>query len=95
MPVISYVFFAAFALIIMATYIAVRRGLGNIRVVAAVCMIGSVITMMLSQVARVGIGGNPVAAGLIGAVLGALGGAAVLALAWYFHSQELRKVARE
>jgi multisubunit Na+/H+ antiporter MnhC subunit len=88
MSMLTYVFFGAFALVIVGTYIAVRRGWGNLRMVAAVCMAGSVITMMLAQISRVTTGGNPLAAGIIGALVGALGGAAVLALAWYFHSQE-------
>lgn len=90
MPMLSYVFFVAFALIILATYMAVRRGWGNIRIVAALCMLGSVVTMTLSQVSRVGAGGNPLAAGLIGGLIGALGAGAVLSLAWYFHNQEMR-----
>jgi multisubunit Na+/H+ antiporter MnhC subunit len=91
MPVLSMVFFAAFALIVVGTYVAVRRGMGNIRVIAAMCMVGSIITMMLSQITRVTNGGNAFAAGLIGAGVGAIGGASVLALAWYFHMQELRQ----
>lgn len=91
MPVLSMVFFAAFALVVVGTYIAVRRGLGNIRAIAAVCMVGSIVTMMLSQITRVTNGGNPFAAGIIGAGVGAIGGASILALAWYFHVQELRR----
>ncbi|HEX2620057.1 MAG TPA: hypothetical protein VHL11_07915 [Phototrophicaceae bacterium] len=84
MPVLSYVFFAIFAIVILGTYLALRRNLGNPRTVMIVCMVGSIISMGLTQVARVNADGSPILAGLIGGALGAIGAVGVIVMARYF-----------
>ncbi len=84
MPALTWLFFGLFLLVMVGTYLALRRGIGSPRTVAALGLFAGVVTMALAQVARVGEGGNLLVVGAIGGLLGALGTIAVLALAWYF-----------
>jgi hypothetical protein len=91
-PFISLVFFGLFALVIIVTFIAVRRQWGNLRVIAAACLVLSILTMSLALITRAGDLAGQVAAQMIffGTLLGGVGGLAALVIAWYFRTQELR-----
>src|SRR5690606_6513082 len=89
-------FFAAFAAVLVVTYLAVRRQWGDLRVIAALGMFGSVVTMTLALVTRAGAEAGEGASQvfgqmlLYGIVLGIIGGAGALALAWYFQTNEMK-----
>jgi hypothetical protein len=85
---LALLFFFAFAVIILMTYLALRRGWAAPGKVAAVGMIGSIITMSLSMVSQPNV--PPVQAIFFGVVVGAGFAGAALAVAWYFQRNELR-----
>lgn len=87
MPALALVFFVLFAAVILGTYLALRRGMGEPRRVMMISMAASAITMALAQIARVTEGGSPILAGLIGGVLGIVGSISVLILARYFQQR--------
>jgi H+/gluconate symporter-like permease len=97
MRFIPLLFFAAFAAVLVFTYIAVRRQWGNLRVVAALGMFGSIVTMTLALVTRAGAeagaGANQVLGQMLlfGIILGIIGGAGALSLAWYFQTNENKR----
>jgi hypothetical protein len=99
MSFIPMLFFAAFAAVLIFTYLAVRRQWGNLRTVAALGMFGSIVTMTLALVTRAGAeagaGANQVLGQMLlfGVVLGFVGGAGSLALAWYFQTNETKRRA--
>lgn len=100
MSLVPLLFFAAFAAVVVFTYIAVRRQWGNLRVIAALGMFGSVVTMTLALVTRAGAeagaGANQVLGQMLlfGIILGIIGGAGALSLAWYFQTNELKQASR-
>ncbi|MCU0498456.1 MAG: hypothetical protein MUF87_13980 [Anaerolineae bacterium] len=84
----QFIFFFAFALVIVTMYLAIRRGWGNLRVIAALGVCGSIVTMSLTMISQPNV---RVDAGVIaGVLIGGAFGAATLAIAWYFQTQELR-----
>lgn len=99
MNALPLLFFAAFAAVLIFTYLAVRRQWGNLRVVAALGMFGSVVTMTLALITRagaeVGAGANQVLGQMLlfGIILGIIGGAGALSLAWYFQTNEMKQRA--
>lgn len=97
MNLLPLLFFVAFAVVLVGTYLAVRRQWGDLRVVAALGMFGSVVTMTLALITRAGaeagVGANQVLGEMLlyGVLLGMLGGAGSLALAWYFQTNEAKR----
>ncbi len=95
MGFLPLLFFAAFAAVLVVTYLAVRRQWGDLRVIAALGMFGSVVTMTLALVTRAaeaGEGASEVIGQMLlyGIVLGIIGGAGALAMAWYFQTNEMK-----
>ena len=91
-PFISLFFFGLFALVIIVTFLAVRRQWGNMRVISAASVFLSILTMSLALITRAGDRAGQVAGQMLvfGILLGGAGGIAALVIAWYFRTQELR-----
>jgi hypothetical protein len=83
----QWIFFLLFAGVILVTYLAVRRQWTSPALVAAVSVIGSMITMTLFIVSD---SGSLLRGIVIGPLVGIVFTGATLAIAWYFHSNELR-----
>ena len=84
---IAWLFFLLFAVVIIATYLSIRREWVAPNITAGVSVVASVITMILMSLAQ----GNPLyQAVIVGILVGALFSGATLAIAWYFHGNELR-----
>jgi Na+/H+-translocating membrane pyrophosphatase len=83
----AFVLFAVFALVLAGMYIAIRRELLAPGVISGVGVVLSMILMTGVSLAQ----NNPVVwALLIGILLGGLFSGATLAVAFYFHKNELR-----
>lgn len=83
----SFVLFALFALVLAGMYLSIRREWFAPGTTATVGVILSIALMMFVSLAQ----GNPVIwALLMGLLLGGLFSGATLAVAWYFHKNELR-----
>ena len=82
------VFFILFAVVLMGTYISLRRELAPPRLIAMVSILGSSISLTLfSLTAR---DTSFVYAVVLGIIAGCLFSGLTLALAWYFHKQEIQ-----
>lgn len=81
------IFFFLFALVLVGMYISLRRQLAGAVVIAGGGVLGSIITMTLFMAAR---GAGVVQAIILGILVGALFAGATLAIAWYFHSNDVR-----
>lgn len=85
---LALIFFFAFAVVLLITYVAVRRGWATPGKVAAGGMIGSILTMSLSLLSQPHV--SPFQGIFFGILVGAGFAGAVLAVAWYFQRNELR-----
>lgn len=83
----AMVFFVLLALILLLSYLSVRREWFPPTATAVVSVIASVIAMMLVSLAQ---GNSLLQAVIVGIVVGAMFSGATLGIAWYFHSAELR-----
>lgn len=79
---LGLIFFFAFAVILLMTYIALRRGWAAPGRIALFGMVGSVLTMTLSMLSQPGV--MPLQAVFFGVLAGVLFCGAALAVAWYF-----------
>ena len=79
--------FVVFALIQVATYLAVRRQWLKPAMSATIGVIASIIVMTMISLAQEN---GPFQAIVVGVIVGALFSSAILAIAWYFHSNEMR-----
>lgn len=80
-------FFAIFALILVAMYIAIRRRLASPTIIGAAGVFGSIVSMTLFGLAQ----GNLFAHALtVGFLIGGLFSGATLVIAFYFQGNELR-----
>lgn len=87
MQAFAFILFALFALVLMGMYLAIRREWFAPGTTAGVGVVLSMLLMMFISLAQ----GNPfIWALILGIVLGGLFSAATLAIAWYFHKNELR-----
>jgi hypothetical protein len=83
----EFIFFLLFALVLTFMYLSIRRAWMPPGVTASGGVIASIITMSLFVIAR----GNSILQGVVtGVFIGAIFAGATLAIAWYFHSSELR-----
>lgn len=86
----SLLFFAVFGIILFVMYIAVRRRWASPLVIAAVGVIASVVVITLMSLTE----GNHIYQALfVGLLVGGLFSAGTLAIAWYFLSQEERRLS--
>lgn len=84
---IAWVFFALFALALAGMYLGIRRSWAAPGVIAAVGVAASIILMTLTALAQNNLF---IQAIIVGVLVGGLFSGATLAVAWYFHSSELR-----
>ncbi len=83
----AFIFFMIFALTLAGMYISLRRNWFKTEIVAAVGTIVSITAMVLSILES---GTSVIQALFFGILIGAIFSGAILAMAWYFHSNELR-----
>lgn len=81
----AIIFFILFGATLLGMYVAIRRELAPTGMVAALGMIGSVITMTLYLLAQVD---EPIQGILFGVLIGVIFAVATLGVAYYFHSHE-------
>lgn len=84
----ALVFFALMVVVLLLTYLAIRREWFAPTATAAASVIGSVVTMTLVSLAQ---GNSVLQAVIVGILVGAMFSGATLGIAWYFHSAELRQ----
>ncbi|MBE2271436.1 MAG: hypothetical protein IAE80_24600 [Anaerolinea sp.] len=89
MTPLALVLFVVFAVILFGMYIAIRRRLLPPSVSATLGVFGSVVAVTLMSSSM---GNHIVQAIFVGLLVGGLFSAGVLALAWYFQSNEKKKV---
>jgi drug/metabolite transporter (DMT)-like permease len=82
------IYFFLFACILVGVYISMRRRLANLKLLAAGGIFGGIITMTLFAASQENV--LLVHALLVGFLVGGGMSLAVIVLAWYFISQELR-----
>lgn len=83
----SIVFFLIFAVILVVTYLAIRRQWAGPVAVSLGSVIASILAMTLMALAQ---GNSIIQALIVGMAIGFVFSGATLAIAWYFHSNELR-----
>ncbi|MBZ0282202.1 MAG: hypothetical protein K8L97_15785 [Anaerolineae bacterium] len=79
--------FAVFALVLAGTYLSIRREWFKPGITAAVSIVLSMILMTLVSLAQNNLA---IQAIIVGVLVGGLFSSATLAVAWYFHRNELR-----
>ncbi len=82
------IFFALMVLVLFVTYYAIRREWLAPATTAGVGIIASIILMTLTALGQ---GNSALQAIVVGIVVGGLFGGATVAIAWYFHSQEMQR----
>jgi len=90
MSITALIFFFVFSLIIIGMYIAIRRELMNPGLVVAIGIIGSTFMMMLT-IKQMNATVSNFQAVFFGFLIGGTFSVIALVIAWYFHSNELRK----
>src|SRR5688572_15316989 len=83
----QWVIFIVFAALLAGIYLAIRRQWFAPGLTAAVGVVLSMVLMTLFSLAQNNL---PVQAIIVGILLGGLFSGATLAVAWYFHSNEMR-----
>lgn len=84
---ISWLLFALFALDLAGLYLAIRREWFSPGQSAAAGVLLAIVLMFLVSLAQ---GNSIIQAVVVGVLVGGMFGGAILAIAWYFHSNELR-----
>lgn len=81
----AWIFFVILALVLLASYLAVRRSWFAPGMTAAASVIISIILMTLVSLAQ---NNNALQAVVVGILVGGIFSGATLAMAWYFQSHE-------
>ncbi len=84
----ALLFYAVFALVLVTMYIGIRREWLSPMVLAGGGVLGSIIAMTLVSLAQEN---SILQALIVGFLVGGIFSGATLAVAWYFHSIELRE----
>ena len=85
---LAWVFFVLLALILLITYIAIRREWFAPGMTAGVSVVASIVMMILTALGQ---GNGALQAIVVGIIVGGLFSGATVGIAWYFHSQELQR----
>lgn len=85
---VAWLFFVLMALILMLSYLAIRREWFPPAVTAGTAVITSVIFMVLTSLSQ---GNSLIQAVIVGILIGGLFSGATIGLAWYFHSSTQRQ----
>jgi Na+/H+-translocating membrane pyrophosphatase len=83
----AWIFFLLFAAVMVFTYLGIRRQWMAPSVIAGISVLASITTMTLLSLAQEN---SLFQAVVVGILVGGLFSGATLAVAWYFHSNELR-----
>ncbi len=87
----GFLFFGLFALVLVATYLGIRRQWAEPSIIAGGGVLGSIILIAMVSLAQ----GNSIAQAIIvGILVGGIFSGATLAIAWYFHSNELNAITK-
>lgn len=84
----SWLFFLLFAVVLVLTYLAIRRRWGPPVLISLFGVIGGIVTMTLMGLAQ---GNTFVQALFAGLLVGGLFSLGALAMAWYFKTSEARR----
>lgn len=82
------IFFVLMALLLLVTYMAIRREWFAPGKVAAVAVVGSIVLMTLISLGQ---GNSALQAIIVGIIVGGLFSGATVGIAWHFQNQELRR----
>ena len=88
----AWVFFALMALTLVFSYLAIRREWANPSVTAIISVLVTIVLMILTSLGQ---GNSIIQAIVVGILVGAMFSGAVLGIAWYFHSNEMRQRAAQ
>lgn len=84
----SIIFFAVFAIILVVSYLAIRREWLSTGIVAGLSLLGSIVMMLLVSLSQ----GNTMFQALVVSIgLGSIFSLATVAIALFFHTNELRE----
>ena len=84
----SFIFFAIFAVILIVTYLAIRREWAPIGIVSGLSTVGSVISMLLVSLSQ----GNAMFQAIIVSLgMGIVFSLSTVAIAVFFHTSEMRE----
>lgn len=81
------VFFVLFALVLIGTYVSLRRELASPKLVAMVSILGSSVSLTLFSLTARDV--SFIYAVVLGVIAGSVFSGATLGIAWYFHKQEV------
>lgn len=92
MTPLALLFFAAFAAVLVCSYLAIRRGWARLPVISAVCVFASIVTMTLGLLGLAGEAANEIMGDIVlrGVIFGGMGALGILVMAWYFQTNERR-----
>ena len=80
--------FFLLALLLVGTYLAIRREWFSPGLIAGVSIVGSIILMVLTSLGQ---GNSAIQAIVVGIVVGGIFSGVTVGTAWYFHSQEMQQ----
>lgn len=86
----AWIFFALIAVTLLFSYLAIRREWLAPSVTAIISVIVTIVLMILTSLGQ---GNSIIHAVVVGILVGGMFSGAVLSIAWYFHSNELRQRA--
>ena len=82
------IFFVLLALVLVLTYLSIRREWLGPGQTAGLSVVASIVMMILTALGQ---GNSALQAIVVGIVVGGLFSGATVGIAWYFHSQELQQ----
>lgn len=85
---LAWIFFVLLALVLLATYLGIRREWFAPGLIAGASVVVSIVLMILTAFGQ---GNSAIQAIVVGIIVGGLFSGATIAIAWYFHSQELQQ----
>ena len=88
----AWIFFVLLAATLVTTYLAIRREWFAPGLIAGGSVVVSIILMIMTAFGQ---GNSAIQAIVVGIVVGGLFSGATVAVAWYFHSQELQRYYAE
>lgn len=84
----AWLFFVLMALVLLFAYLAIRRQWFAPGITSAVTVVLTIILMALTSLGQ---GNSIIQAVIVGIIVGGMFSGATLAIAWYFHSGEMRQ----
>jgi hypothetical protein len=81
----AWIFFIITAVILLTTYLAIRRSWASPGLTAAVSVVATIICMILTALAQ---GNSSIQAVVVGILVGSIFSGATVGMAWYFQSHE-------